>query len=327
MPIPPVGPRLGEVGEEGILAEVFAALTGQPDDGVLIGPGDDTAYLALRREAVLATTDTMVRGHDWLDAWSGAADVGVKAMTQNLADLASMGGVGSGVLVTLVAEEALPLAWARDLTEGIAWAGRRAGVPVLGGDLGGAPAGVVMVSITALGVLPDGVEAPVLRSGARAGQVLAVSGPLGRSGAGLELLRSGRREGPLVEHHRRPLTDLSAGTRAARAGAGAMIDVSDGLVRDADRIARASGVRLVLEGDAVVQLAGALAPAIGEEAARRAVLTGGEEHELLATFWPSQVPAGWLVLGQVQAPDDGPGVVLQGALLDPRQGGWDHYGG
>lgn len=322
-------PRIGDVGEQGVLAEVFAALADghRLDDRVPVGPGDDTAQLRVAGGAVLATTDAMVRGHDWRDDWSGPTDVGVKLMTQNLADLAAMGGFGTGVLVTLVADPELPLRWARGLAEGLAWAGRRAGVPVLGGDLSAAPAGVVTVSVTALGELGPGVDAPVLRSGARPGDVLACSGPLGRSAAGLELLAAGHRDGPWVDYHRRPLTDLSQGPRAARSGARAMIDVSDGLGRDADRVARASGVLLVLDPAAVDRLAVALTPALGAEAALRAVLGGGEEHELLAAFPPGAVPSGWIEIGRVQEPGPraGPGVLLGTERLDPGRGGWDHF--
>lgn len=325
-----------------MLDEVFAVLAGQPTGGVLVGPGDDTALLAVRRGAVLATTDTMVRDRDWRDAWSSGYDVGVKIVTQNLADLASMGGVGTGLLVTLVAPTDLPVSWARELTEGIAWAAGRAGVPVVGGDLSSAPPGFVSVSVTALGELGSGVHSPVLRSGARPGDVLAVSGPLGRSGAGWWLLEEGHAGGrdpdalALLEHHRRPLTDLAQGPLAARAGATSMIDVSDGLVRDGDRLARASGVHLVLSEPAVEGLAARLRPAVPREVALAQVLGGGEEHELLATF-PSraEVPPGWVHLGSVE-PSDGsaeesspwtPGVWWRGEPARPELGGWDHFGG
>lgn len=343
--MPHASATLGGSGERGVLAEVFAALEGQPTHGVLVGPGDDTALLTVRRGAVLATTDTMVRDRDWRDAWSSGRDVGVKIVTQNLADLAAMGGAGTGLLVTLVAPTDLPVAWARDLTEGIAWAARRATVPVVGGDLSSAPAGLVSVSVTALGELGSGVDSPVLRSGARPGDVLAVSGPLGRSGAGWWLLQKGRTGGDLpgsralLDHHLRPLTDLGQGPLAARAGATSMIDVSDGLVRDGDRLARASGVRLVLDETAVEELASRLGPAVPDDVALAQVLGGGEEHELLATF-PSRaaVPAGWVHLGGIdetlgpstEGPKQGggsPGVWWRGRPARPELGGWDHFGG
>lgn len=329
---------LGGAGEAGVLAEVFAALSQQPTTGVLVGPGDDTALLQVGRGGVLATTDTMVRGRDWLDEWSSATDVGIKIVTQNLADLAAMGGVGTGLLVTLVADQRLPVAWARELTEGVADAAGRAGVPVVGGDLSSAPDGVVVVSVTALGELADGIPSPVLRSGARAGEVVAVSGPLGRSGTGWRLLQSGVREprstseAAALEHHRRPQTDLQQGPAAARAGATSMLDLSDGLVRDGDRIARASLVRLTLDAHAIGALADRLTPAVDKREAVHQVLSGGEEHELLATFSsPGSVPPGWVVIGRVhdvgQGESEGPGVWLDGRRLDPAIGGWDHFGG
>lgn len=342
-------PTLGQVGEAGVLRRVFAALgrgreQSADGDGVLVGPGDDTALLAVRGGAVLATTDTVVRGQDWRDDWSTPQDVGVKVVTQNLADLAAMGGVGTALLVALLADPDTPVAWATGLTEGMARAAGRSGVPVVGGDLSSAGAGTLAVAVTALGELGPGVQRPVLRSGAAPGQVLAVSGPLGRSGAGWELLQQHGGEGvqaleqeagqaaarcvrEVLEHHRRPMTDLTQGPRAARGGASAMMDVSDGLVRDGDRIARASGVRLELDPDAVGALAARLAPAVGEVSALSHVLAGGEEHELLATF-PGAPPTGWTVLGRTApAGADGPGVWLDGRQLDPATGGWDHFGG
>lgn len=327
---------LGGQGEEAVLREVLAAYAALPTAGVLVGPGDDTALLAVPTGSVLATTDTVVHGRDWRDDWSSPQDVGIKVVTQNLADLAAMGGRGTGLLVALVAPPQLSLGWARGLAEGIAHAAGLAGVPVLGGDLSSTPGETVMVAVTALGELGEGVAAPVLRSGARPGDVLAVSGPLGRSGAGLELLLAGRpttgtdQERRLLEHHRRPLTDLTQGPAAARAGASAMIDVSDGLVRDADRIARASGVVVDLDEAALASLAAGLVPTLEPAAARRQVLSGGEEHELLATFPAgAQVPAGWTVLGAVSAPgadaDVKPGVRVAGTRLDPSDGGWDHF--
>lgn len=330
----PGGPTLGELGEAAILEAVFARLTpGGPD--VLVGPGDDTALLR-SRGAVLATTDTMVRGRDWRDDWSTAADVGAKAVAQNLADLGAMGGAGTGLLVTLIAPGALPLAWAEDLAGGIAEAADAARVPVIGGDLSSSTEAVV-VSVTALGELADGVFAPVLRSGARAGQLLAVSEPLGRAAAGLALLEAadeGRWPGAeaaelaerLVGYHLRPVPDLSQGPVAARAGASALIDISDGLVRDAGRIASASGVRIDLDDTAIAGLAGALAPAVGESLAWECVLAGGEEHSLVGAFDAGQVPAGWTQLGRVGEPGaEGPGVWLRGRRLSG--GGWDHFGG
>lgn len=330
------GPTLGEAGEAGLLREIFGRLETAAPDGagaeVLVGPGDDTAYLRTGG-AVLATTDTMVRGRDWLDRWSCAGDVGGKIVAQNLADLAAMGGVGTGLLVTLVAPGELPVRWAMDFTDGLAAAAARAGVPVLGGDLSSSD-GAVMVSVTALGEVPG--PGPVLRSGATAGQVLAVSGTLGRSAAGLELLRRGddgrwpapgvaERAGELVGYHCCPDPDLRQGPIAAAAGATAMIDVSDGLVRDGGRIAGASGVRVDLDDRAIAGMLAPIADVLGADTALDCVLSGGEEHVLLATFDTATVPSGWVRLGTVRAAAEAPGVWWRG---EPAVGGgWDHFGG
>ncbi|HKJ12271.1 MAG TPA: AIR synthase related protein, partial [Ornithinimicrobium sp.] len=172
------------LGESGLLDTVFARFaTAAPlCSPVALGPGDDAAYLRASG-GVLLTTDTMVRGRDWHDRWSSPSDVGAKVVTQNLADVAAMGGVGTALLVTLVAPASTTVSWVEDLVDGIARTASRAGARVAGGDLSSSGGGV-SVSVTAVGDLPDGVSSPVLRSGMRPGDLLAVSGPLGRSAAG-----------------------------------------------------------------------------------------------------------------------------------------------
>ncbi|HLS45350.1 MAG TPA: thiamine-phosphate kinase [Ornithinicoccus sp.] len=322
---------LGGLGEAGILDDIFARLS--TSERVLVGPGDDTALLATSGP-VLATTDAMVLGRDWRDEWSSPHDVGVKVVVQNLADLAAMGGVGTGLLVTLIAPGSLPAEWARDLTAGIAEVSAATGVPVIGGDLSSSE-GAVVVSVTALGEVPGG--RPVLRSGAEPGQELAISGSLGRSAAGLEVLRRGdadwwppeeyaERAAGWVAYHCRPDPDLTQGVLAAQAGATAMLDVSDGLVRDAGRIATASEVRIDLSEEAVARLSSEFEPVLGGRTALECVLSGGEEHTLLATFATGSVPAGWVTVGRTSpAGATGPGVWWRGERASG--GGWDHFGG
>lgn len=325
---PRPGPTLDDLGEAGVLERVLARLP-RGNAGLLVGPGDDAA-VQRGPDPLLATTDTLVRGRDWRDDWSGPQDVGAKAVVQNLADLAAMGGAGTGLLVTLVAPGSLPVAWAEGLTEGIAAAAGAAGVPVVGGDLSSSD-GAVMVSLTAFGHLPG--RGPVLRSGAVTGQLVAVSGSLGRSAAGLTLLErsdAGWWPAPevageaelLVGYHCRPDPDLGQGPVAAAAGAGALIDVSDGLVRDAGRVAAASGVRLDLDPAALVALGAPIAAVLGATEAWRCVLTGGEEHSLLGTFHAKDLPAGWTVVGRA---GEGEGVWCRGERL--TGGGWDHFAG
>jgi thiamine-monophosphate kinase len=230
-----------------------------------------------------------------------------------------MGARPVALLVTLVMAPSTEVDWVLDLARGLA----TASCPVVGGDLSSAPEGVLTVSVTALGSL-DG-RRPVLRSGARAGDVVAVAGSLGLSGAGLHLLEAGRTEADpeAVAVHRRPSPPIGLGRVAADAGATSMVDLSDGLLRDASRVATASRVRLDLASSALAVDVARLEPALGVERARDCVLSGGEEHSLLATFpGAAAVPTGFRVIGVVRT---GSGVAVDGIPQQPR--GWDHFGG
>lgn len=316
---------VAELSESQLLAQVLPLLTGSRTD--LVGPGDDAAVLAGGPDLVV-TTDTMVRGRDWRDDWSTPEDVAAKALIQNLADVAAMGALPTGLLCTLVLDPQTPLEWVLRFSAALGAGCRRYDVSVAGGDLSSAPEGVLVVSITAFGALPG---APVLRSGARPGQVLAVTGPLGRSAVGLELLRRAADPGAIdrldpaaLAHHRRPSAPLSQGPVAAAAGATSMLDLSDGLSIDAARIARASDVVLHLDSAALAPDLNWAEEYLPREVARGCVLHGGEEHSLLATF-ADQAPPYWRVLGRVgELPAGGePGVWLDGRRLP--EAGWDHF--
>ncbi len=330
--------RLQDLSEGELLARLFPVFGGTTGPArVLLGPGDDAAVLAAPSGAVVLTTDSMVRERDWRDDWSSPEEVGRKVVAQNVADIAAMGAVPTGLLVALAADPATEVGWAVALAEGIAAAAEEAGAPVIGGDLSSAEPGTVLVGITAVGDL--GGRTPVRRDGARAGDVVAVRGSLGRSGGGLQLLLDGRGrthlDEPLGEaddrtravdelcrvHRRTGDVPWRSGAEAADAGATAMIDLSDGLVRDLGRVADASGVRVDLDGTALAEAAaGPLTLALGPDDALRQVLSGGEEHSLLATFPRGAVPDGWRVIG---ACSDGAGVLVDGQR--PTVTGWDHF--
>lgn len=317
--------RLRDISEGELLARVFPVYAGTrpPRSGsVLVGPGDDAAVVGTPSGSVVATTDSMVRGLDWRDEWSSAHDVGAKVAAQNVADIAAMGAVPTALLVSLVADPALEVEWAVDLARGVAALADQAGARVVGGDLSAAPPGVVVVSVTAFGEL--GGFSPVLRSGARVGDVVAVCGSLGLSGGGLVLYERGEPDpdrlgrpgtaGPamgaaeasraggsgaaaslgerelavraLMRHHRAPVPPWRCGPVAAAAGAHALVDVSDGLVTDVGRVAAASGVAVDLDGTVLREryAAGPLSLVLGAQEALHQVLAGGEEHSLVATF-------------------------------------------
>lgn len=312
-----------------------------PNAKTLVGIGDDAAVLATPDGRVVATTDFLLEGRHFRRDWSSAADVGHKAAARSLADCAAMGAEPSALLVALAAPPDLPVSWARELTEGLAAECARAGASVIGGDT--ARAGSVLLAVTGLGDL--GGRKPVLRSGARPGDVVAVAGRLGHAAAGLALLMAGLSSEPLVREHLRPAPPYDAGPEAAVLGATALIDVSDGLLADLGHVADASGVQIRLVSDGLRPERELLAAArkISERTgspsrpaptttpadalAQEWVLTGGEDHSLVATFPPgTRLPPRWRVLGEV-GPSQGPG---RGVVVDgnqPRTGalGWDHF--
>jgi thiamine-monophosphate kinase len=193
------------------------------------------------------------------------------------------------------------------------------GAAVVGGDTSAsAPdSASVVLSVTALGDL--GGRAPVRRSGARPGDVVAVAGRLGWSACGLAVLRRGfTSPHAAVAAHRRPTPPYAAGPAAADAGATAMCDTSDGLLADAGHVAADSGVvldldRAVLRETFVVGPLPQVAAALGGDPLAW-VLTGGEDHALVATFPPGvALPAGWTTIGCVhEATGKGPGVRVDG---------------
>jgi len=261
-----------------------------------VGIGDDAAVLD-GDPAVVATQDLLVEGVHFRRATTGLADLGHKALAVNLSDLAAMGAEPVAALVGLgLPPDGGPGAEEIDeLYAGMEALAERTGVSVAGGDVSAAP--VMVLSVCALGRMPAGV-APVLRSGARDGDLLCVTGALGAAAAGLLVLEDpGLRVPPdeaeaLVAAHRRPEPRLAAGRALAAHGAHAMLDCSDGLALDALRMARASGLAAVIDLERVPLAAGlaAVAAASGREADLLAA-TGGEDYELIAAVAPADLDA------------------------------------
>ncbi|MFC7447317.1 thiamine-phosphate kinase [Rhodococcus daqingensis] len=286
----------------------------------LLGPGDDAAVVRAPDGAVVASTDMLVQGRHFRLDWSSPEQVGRKAVAQNGADIVAMGAWPTSFLVAIGCPPTTPVAVTDALTAGI-WAEvAEFDAGVIGGDM--VQAEQLVVSITVLGDL--GGHAPVLRSGARPGDQVAVAGRLGWSAAGLAVLLAeldGFAE--LIAAHKVPRPPYRSGPIAARAGATGMTDVSDGLVADLGHMCTASGVAVDLDSALLEpgpELAAA-AEALGADALDW-VLTGGEDHALVATF-PADVPLpeGWRRIGSVLAGE--------GVLVDGRSraggGGWQSF--
>ncbi|HEY5516079.1 MAG TPA: thiamine-phosphate kinase [Pengzhenrongella sp.] len=327
-PTPPATTAtVGDLTEDQLLALIFPIL---PAGSVtLLGPGDDAAVVAVPDGRAVVSTDVLVEGRHFRRQWSTGEDVGWRAAVQNLADVAAMGGRPTSLVVALVAPADLSVDWVTGLARGLAAACGRHGVGVVGGDLSGGD--TIVVSVTVLGDL-DGRD-PVLRSGARAGDIIAHAGVRGWSAAGLALLAAGRGEvaPALVRAYLRPDPPLTAGAVAGRAGATSMLDLSDGLLRDAGRVARASGVVLDLGrvADAFAPDLAVLADAAATLGARAEewVLAGGEDHGLLATFPPGvDLPEPFRPVGRVRAAGpQGAWVLVDGRPPTVASPGWDHF--
>ncbi|OFR60543.1 thiamine-monophosphate kinase [Rothia sp. HMSC069C04] len=404
-----------------------------------VGPGDDCAVLAepAPGQRTVVTTDTLVEDQDFMNLWPGGIaragedgefnleparssgyDVGRKAATQNLADVAAMGARPASLFISLSLPGSTPYGWidgfAHGIVDGINACGATECV-IGGGDIGDSTE--MSVTVTALGY----TDRAVLRSGARPGDTIALAGRTAWSDAGLRLLlnplslpatallraiaagqdaeaalgavaqawaqkqaeKSGEDSAALPEglielaltltpedaahmlavceravdsqHH--PVSPIPAGEVARQHRASSMLDLSDGLVKDAGRVAAASGVQMRLDRAAVDAFAEPLLPlarlllVIGERnevgespasLARTFVLVGGEDHGLLATF-PGDVPEEFVPLGTcvADAPErglsaelygserrhdtvTGAAVVMDGRSLDGM--GWEHYG-
>lgn len=320
-----------------MLARLLPHLTA--GDEVEIGPGDDAAVVRLPSPRLVVTTDTLVEGHDFLATTTCPTWIGRKAAVQNLADVVAMGADPHALVVSLSAPADTSAETLEEISRALAERAAAEGASVVGGDLGRAEQ--LVVTVTALGSLPEDVPA-VTRAGARPGDILTIGTErLGRSAAGLALVLGGRvalhdetvvldgittpGADALVRHHNAPEADLSLGRGSGRT-ATAMMDLSDGLVRDGGRIATASSVHLDLDAAALrsdVEQLTALATELGADPWQW-VLHGAEEHALLATFSPGTVPAGFRPIGRVLAPRDGaPAVTRDGAPIAGE--GFDHF--
>jgi thiamine-monophosphate kinase len=272
----------------------------------------------------------MIEGHDFKLDWSTGFDLGFKAIASNVADVAAMGAKPNALVVAIALPGDTQISWLEDFADGLnaGLTQLAPGASVVGGDL--ARADQVFISVTAHGDL-EGLE-PVLRSGAKPGDIVAVAGTLGKAAAGLDLLQSEILDArhafdDLVAIQLRPMPPIPAGVLANKAGATAMLDVSDGLAKDASRIAKASGVTIQIDKSALLGFEAVLELAALrlEVTADKWVLFGGEDHALLATFpEDANIPKEFKPIGRVLPSSD---VLVLLDDLELQENGWDSIRG
>ncbi len=321
---------IGSFGEAGLIKLITRWLRGQKRFHKLIkGGGDDCATTLVRSQRILFTNDALVERVHFKREWMPAWEIGWKALIANVSDIAAAGGTPVAALISLELPASLPVRWLKELYAGLLAGSRRYQVALAGGNISAGPHVAVHISLAG--------EAPakrIGRGGARPGNLVVVTGALGGSLAGLRCLQRGLRGGAVrraIKHHFRPLPNLAAGRALARL-ASAQIDISDGLAHDAEHIASASGVQLVLVPGAVPvhRAAAALASRLGTTPVALA-LGSGEEYELLATIPRTRFPSAVRALarlgvrltpiGEVRR---GKGLVLLGGASGSARG-FDHF--
>ena len=319
-------------GEFELIRRFFLKKNASRDPKVLLGIGDDAAVLAVPNGMELvAAVDTIVSGRHFLEGAS-ARSIGHRALAVNLSDMAAMGAAPAWAPLALTMPGA-DVSWLEEFSSGLLELAAEYGVELVGGDT---TLGPLTVSVQILGLVPAGTA--LRRDGARAGDLLAVSGTLGDAAAGLTFSRQ-RMLGPtadmaaLIQRFEYPAPRVRLGL-AARGVANAAMDLSDGLVGDLPKLAQASGLAAHVDVEKL-PLSAAMRGAAGSQQARDWALGGGDDYELLFAISPESFPvlersAGQLNLtltpiGQLRA---GAGVTwsLNGEEFAPGVSGYDHFG-
>ena len=298
---------------------------------LLLGIGDDAAAWHTGPGMAVATTDTMVEDVHFTQETVPWPDVGWKVMTANLSDIAAMGAIPLSAMVTLGLPGSLPVAMVDGLYQGMLESCQRYRFLLVGGDVVSSERCFVTVALN--GVCPG---PPLTRTAARAGDAIAVTGPLGGSAGGLRLLAANDRLDDEASHdliyaHRRPEPRLAEGQRLASAGIRCAMDISDGLVTDLSKLCQASGAGAKLHADQV-PVHRALGRTMPDEEALQMALNGGEEYEILFTGpvglleeLMERLPEGAIV-GEVTAGPPGKVVALdeEGREVAVADKGWEH---
>lgn len=291
---------------------------------VVLPSGDDAAVVDTPDGDVVISTDMAVEGVHFRTDWSTSIQIGQRITAQNFADIAAMGAAPVAMTVAVAVPVATHITWLEGLMVGIEAECKPLDVAVVGGDMSRSDA--IVISITVIGHR-RGLPA-VTRAEAQAGDIVAIAGRVGYSAAGLAcLLRGHRSPREAVDAYLTPKPPYAAGPIAAKAGATAMIDVSDGLIADVGHIARASAVHIDLNPKAVepdsflISLARNMA-----EDPRAWTLSGGEDHALVAVFPPTvKLPPPFRPLGKVLANDISGGKVTVGGESPVSSSGHDHF--
>jgi len=328
--------KVSDLGEFGLIQRLAEAVGAAPPEELIVGIGDDAAAWRVGDGVLLATTDSLVEGVHFQSDWAPWRDLGWKALAINVSDIAAMGGEPLFALVTLALPPETEVEAIDELYAGLRECAGEYGVTVAGGDVVRAPQ--VMLTIALLGRAEMGAEGQpllLLRDGARTGHVIAVTGTLGDSAAGLRRLREDApADDPLALAHLRPRPPLLTARQAARLGVPCGIDVSDGLLQDLGHICEMSGLSADIRADAV-PISSGLRAAYPQEALALAC-SGGEDYQMVFVGPPetmrrllASVEERLTVIGKMtDNPDQRPRLLDEsGNEIQLGAPGWDHLRG
>jgi thiamine-monophosphate kinase len=325
-------PAVGALGEFGLIERLAAIIGGEPPADLIIGVGDDAAAWQAGDQVLLATTDTLVEGVHFLPEFMPWADVGWKALAVNVSDIAAMGGEPLFALVTLALSAETDTSRVEDLYAGLGECALAHGVAIVGGDIVRAPQVSVTIALIGRAQMRDGEPLLLRRDTAKGGDVIAVTGSLGDSAAGLWRLRKGaNKDDPLVGAHLHPLPRLAEAQAAARLGVICGIDISDGLIQDLGHICEMSAVGAEVQEE-LLPINDGLRAAYPEDAIALAC-NGGEDYELLLAGAEgtlgqvaAEISVRLTVIGRMTESRDHRPRLLDdsGRELTMPDGGWDH---
>lgn len=317
------------MGEFELIRTYFAAAPcAQGGEGIALGIGDDCALLAVPPGEQLAiSTDTLVAGVHFADPCDPFL-LGQRSLAVAVSDLAAMGAYPIAFTLALTTPT-VAADWLQRYAQGLNAMAQRCGVGLVGGDTTRGP---LSLTVTVFGRVPAGLA--LTRSGAQPGDLLCVGGNLGDAAGALPLVLGQRSAAaqiaePLLGHYWSPQPQLALGM-ALRGKATSALDISDGLLADCGHIAKASAVSLVIERQRL-PLSAALLAFLGDEQARSAALSGGDDYVLAFTLPPAELgpllAEGWPVhvVGRVEA---GAGVRLLdagGHDITPAVRGYQHF--
>lgn len=323
--------KLAELGEFGLIDRIKANVAASPS--VLLGIGDDAAALSpTPGQVTLITTDMLIEGVHFDLSFCDPHTLGRKSLSVNLSDVAAMGARPRHFLLGLALPKDLPLEFMDGFMAGMLEQAERFGATLVGGDTCASKAGLA-ISVTALG--EQRPELVLKRNGARAGDLICLTGTVGDAAAGLELLMAGEREGFLVSRQLDPTPRVEAGVALAEAGlVTAMIDVSDGVLQDLGHICEMSGVGARLELARLPLSNPYRSHCVSDPFAL--ALSGGEDYELLFCVAPGrEVEAERIcaasdlrfsVIGEITGGSAVTAEGPDGAPYSAARRGFDHFG-